>query len=111
MGASDGSLILTSIRKGWYERQFRRPLPSDRRRDLRAEPRDISTERTERLGHCAVRRYDNVHQQVPAVRRRRDVLDEQIVQAVVGVPICQREIQRALYLSAELPRLPLGLPA
>src|SRR6188472_69270 len=94
MGASDGSLILTSIWKGWYERQFRRPLSSDRRRDLRTEPRGISTERTERLGHCAVRWYENVHQQVPAVRCRRNVLDEQIVQAVVGVSIREREIQR-----------------
>jgi hypothetical protein len=111
MGASDGSFILTSIRSGWYERQFWRPLPGDRRRDLRAEARGISTERTECLGHRPFRRYDNVHQQVPAVRRRRNFLDEQIVQAVIGVPICQREIQRALYLSAELPRLALGLPA
>lgn len=71
----------------------------------------MSTERSERLGHCAVRWYENVHQQVPAVRCRRNVLDEQIVQAVVGVSIREREIQRALYLSAELPRLPLRLPA
>jgi len=48
---------------------------------------------------------------VPAVRRRRHVFDEEIAQAVVGVPICQREIQRTLYLSAELPRLAFGLPA
>jgi hypothetical protein len=105
------SLILAPIRTGRYERQFRGSLPSDRCRDLRAESRGISTERTERLGHCAIRWYDNVHQQVPAVRCRRNVLDEHIVQAVVGVSISQREIQRALYLSAELPRLPLGLSA
>jgi hypothetical protein len=51
-----------------------------------------------------------VHQQVPAVWRRRNVFNEQIVQAIVGMPICQREIQCALYLSAELPRLPFNLP-
>jgi hypothetical protein len=50
-------------------------------------------------------------EQVPAVGRRRNVLNEQIVQAIVGMPICQREIQRTLYLSAELPRLSFGLPA
>jgi hypothetical protein len=52
-----------------------------------------------------------VHQQVSAVRRRRNVFDEQIVQAVIGMSICQREIKRALHLSAELPRLAFGLPA
>jgi hypothetical protein len=52
-----------------------------------------------------------VHQKVPAVRRGRNVLDKEIVQAVVGVSICQREIQRALNLSADLPRLSFGLPA
>ena len=38
----------------------------------------------------------HVNQKVPAVGRRRNVLDKQIVQAVVGVAICQRKIQRAL---------------
>jgi hypothetical protein len=50
-----------------------------------------------------------VDEKVPAVGRRRNVFNEQIVQAVVGMPICQREIQRALYLSAELPRLSFNL--
>jgi hypothetical protein len=50
-----------------------------------------------------------MHQKVPAVRRRRHVLYEYIVQAIVGVPICQREIQRTLYLSAKLPRFSFGL--
>ena len=35
---------------------------------------------TERLRHGPVDRDDHVHQQVPAIRCRRDVLDEQIVQ-------------------------------
>ena len=48
-------------------------------------------------------------EKVPAVGRRGNVLNEQIVQAV-GMPICQREIQRALNLSAELPRLSFNLP-
>jgi hypothetical protein len=46
---------------------------------------------------------------VSAVGRRRDVFNEEIVQAVVAMPIGQREIQRALYLSAELPCLSFNL--
>ena len=69
------------------------------------------TECAERLVHRPVCRNDYLHEKVSAVGCRRDVFNEQIVQAVVGMSICQREIQRALYLSAELPRLPLGLPA
>jgi hypothetical protein len=52
-----------------------------------------------------------VHEKVPAVGRRRHVLNEQIAQAIVGTPICQCEIQRALYLPAELPRLSFNLPS
>jgi len=44
-----------------------------------------------------------VHEEVPTVRRRRYAFDVQIVQAIIGMSICQREIQRALNLSAELP--------
>ena len=51
-----------------------------------------------------------MNEKVSGVGRRRSVLDEQIVQAVVGMAICQREIQPALYLSAELPRLSFNLP-
>ena len=65
----------------------------------------------QRFGDRAISRYDDVHQQVPAVRGRRDLLDEEVAEAVIGVSIGQREIQSALYLSAELPRLALGLPA
>jgi hypothetical protein len=63
----------------------------------------------ERLVHWPVSRDDHVHKKVPAVGRRRNVLNEQIVQAIVGMPISQREIQRALNLSAELPRLSFSL--
>jgi hypothetical protein len=110
IGASDGSLILTSIWKGRHERQLRGALPGDGHGDLRPETRRISTECAERLVHWPVGRDDYVHEKVPAVGRRRNILNEQIVQAIVGMPICQREIQRALYLSAELPRLSFNLP-
>jgi hypothetical protein len=86
MGASDGSLILTSIRKGRYERQLRRTLPGDGHGDLRTEARRIPTECAERLVHRLVGRDDYVHEKVPAVGRRRNVVNEQIVQAIVGMP-------------------------
>jgi len=111
MDASDDSFILTSIRKSWYERQFRRTLTRDSHGDFRAEAWRISTERAECLRHRPVGRDDHVHQKMPAVWRRRHVLDEQIVHAIVGLSICEREIQRALYLPAELPRLSFNLPS
>jgi hypothetical protein len=51
-----------------------------------------------------------VYQQVPAVRCRRHVLDEQIVHAIVGIAICKREIECPLHLSTELTCLSLSLP-
>ncbi|MEO8257476.1 MAG: hypothetical protein ABI868_09035 [Acidobacteriota bacterium] len=50
-------------------------------------------------------------QQVPGVRRWRDGLDEQVAQAFVDTAVGEREIQCALHLSAELPRLAFSLPA
>jgi len=110
MSASDGSLILTSTRKGWYERQFRRTLPRDGHGDFRTEAWRISTECAERLRHRAVDRDDHVHEKVPAVWRRRNVLDEQIVHAIVGTAICKREVKCPLHLSAELTCLSFSLP-
>ena len=110
MGASDRSFILTSTWEYGHEGQLRRTLPGDRHRDLRTESGRLPTKCAERLGHWAVHRDDHMHEQVPAVRRWRHILNEQIVQAVVCVPIGEREIQRTLYLSAELPRLAFGLP-
>jgi hypothetical protein len=109
ISASDGSLILTSIRKRRYERQLWRTPPCNGHGDFRTEARRILTECAERLVHRPVSRDDHVHEKVPAVGRRRNVLNEQIVQAIVGMPISQREIQCALNLSAELPRFSFGL--
>src|SRR3989442_9481048 len=89
IGATDGSLILTSIRKGWYERQFRRTLPRDGHGDFRTKAWRISTECAERLRHRSVDRDDHVHQQVPAVGGWRHFLDEQIVNAIVDTAICE----------------------
>ena len=98
-------LILTSIWKGRHKRQLRRALPGDGHGDFRTKARRISTECAERLVHRPVGRDDHVHEKVPAVGRRRHVFNEQIVQAIVAMPICQSQIERALYLPAKLPRL------
>jgi hypothetical protein len=50
-----------------------------------------------------------VHQEVPAIRGRNNLLDEKIVDAIASIAIRQREIQRALHLSTELLSLPFGL--
>jgi hypothetical protein len=110
IGARDDSLILASIPKGGHERQFRRTFPRNSHSHFRTETRRLSTESAERLIHQSVGWDDHVYEKVPAVGRRRNVFDEQFVQAV-GVPICQREIQRALHLPAELPRLSFSLSA
>jgi hypothetical protein len=46
---------------------------------------------------------------VSAIWRGSDFIDEQFIQAVILVPVCQREVQRSLYLPAELLRLALSL--
>ena len=110
MGGSDSSLIHTSFRKGRYERQFGRTLARARHRDFRTEAWRISTECAERLRHRPVSRDDHVHQQMPAVRGRRYLLDEQIVHAIVGMAICERQVECPLDLSTEITCLSFSLP-
>jgi hypothetical protein len=53
--------------------------------------------------------HNDVDHQVPAIWRRRDIIDKQI--AFAGQPACvrERQIQRPLHLPAELLVLPLHL--
>jgi hypothetical protein len=51
-----------------------------------------------------------VHQEAPAIRRRRNFFDEQTGDAIAGIVICEREVYGSLHLPAELPGLPLRLP-
>jgi hypothetical protein len=39
------------------------------------------------------------------------MFDEQVAYSIIGMSICEREVQGPLHLSAELPRLAFGLPA
>jgi hypothetical protein len=46
---------------------------------------------------------------VPAIRGRKNLLDEKIVDAIANVAIREREVQRTLHLPTELLCLPFGL--
>jgi hypothetical protein len=50
-----------------------------------------------------------VHQEVPAIRGRKNLLDEEIVDAIANVAIREREVQCPLHLPTELLCLPFGL--
>ena len=50
-----------------------------------------------------------MHQEVPAIWGRKNLLDEKIVDAIANVAIREREVQRPLYLPTELLGLPFGL--
>lgn len=50
-----------------------------------------------------------MHQEVPAIWRRSDFIDEQFIQAVILIPVCQGEVECSLNLPAELLRLALPL--
>lgn len=52
-----------------------------------------------------------MYQQVSAVRRGRDVVHEQFIQAIIFIPVREREVQRPLNLPAELLRLASRLAA
>src|SRR5450432_473622 len=111
MGAIDPSLMVASIREGRYKQQFGRPLPADCHGHLRTYPRSIAAECSDRFGDWAVFRDEHVHQEASAIRGRRNFFDEQTRDAIAGIAICEREVQGSLHLPAELPGLPLCLPA
>ena len=50
-----------------------------------------------------------MHQKVPAIRGRKNLLDEKIVDTIANVAIREREVQRPLHLPTELLCLPFGL--
>ncbi len=50
-----------------------------------------------------------MHQEVPAIRGRKNLLDEKIVDAIANIAIREREVQCPLHLPTELLCLPFGL--
>jgi hypothetical protein len=51
-----------------------------------------------------------MHEKVPAVRGRNNLLDEKIVYTIANIPVREREVQRPLHLPTELLCFPFGLP-
>lgn len=52
-----------------------------------------------------------MHQQMPAIRGRRNFLDKQIGDAIANIPSFKREVERSLHLPAKLLSFPLCLPS
>jgi hypothetical protein len=50
-----------------------------------------------------------MHEEVPAVRGRNNLLDEKIVYAITNIPVREREVQRPLHLPTKLVSFPFGL--
>jgi hypothetical protein len=50
-----------------------------------------------------------VHEEVPAIRGRKNLLDEKIIDAIASVAVCEGEVQCTLHLPAELLSFPFGL--
>jgi len=105
----DVSLIATPIQISRNKKQFRRPLPAYCRGNLGAQSRSFASEYGHRIGDRQARRDNHVHQEVPAIRGRKNLLDEEIIDAAANVAVSKREVQRTLHLPAELPSLPLRL--
>ncbi len=66
--------------------------------------------RTDRISDRASCWNEHVDQKATAVWRRRDFLDEQTVDAIIGIVIFECEVQGSLDLPAELLGLSLFLP-
>lgn len=92
MGAIDASLTTAPILVSRYKTQLRRSLPSDCRGYFRTEPRSFATERNHRISNRHAGWDEHVHQEAPAIRGRKNVLDEQIVDAIANVAICECEV-------------------
>ena len=109
MGDMDVSLIATPILISRSKTQLRCPLSTYCQGHLRAESRSLASECSHRIDDRQARWDNHVHQEVPAIRGRKNLLDEKIVDAIANVAIREREVQRTLYLPAELLCLPFGL--
>jgi hypothetical protein len=90
MGGIDLSLIATPILISRNKTQLRRPLPTYCRGHLRAESRSLASKCSHRIDDRQTDRNNHVHQEVPAIRGRKNLLDEKIVDAIGNVAIRER---------------------
>jgi hypothetical protein len=109
MGAIDDSVIVASILKDRYKTQFRRSLPSDCHRYLRAETRGIPLERGNGIHNRPPLRDNHVHQEPPAIRGRRNLVCEQTADVFGCTSAFERQVQGSLDLPTKLSGLPFCL--
>jgi hypothetical protein len=88
----DASLIAAPFLASRYETQFGRTLPSDCRCYFRAETWSFAPERNHRISDGHANRDDHLHQEPPAIRSRKNVLDEQILGSIANAAIRKREV-------------------
>jgi hypothetical protein len=88
----DASLIAASFLASWYETQFGRTLPSNCRCYFRTETWSFAPERNHRISDGHTNRDDHVHQVPPAIRGRKNVVDEQILGSIANAAIRKREV-------------------
>jgi hypothetical protein len=110
MGASDTSVI-TSLLVSGGKTQFRRPLPGDCGGYFSTQTRGLAPQSQDGIRYRKTSRDKHVHQKVPAIRRRKNILDEQAVNAIANIPLSHRKVERSLNLPAKLPCLSLCLTA
>jgi hypothetical protein len=78
---------------------------------VRAQPWRVLSKSAEGLRDRALRRHDDVDEQVTAVGCGRHLVDEQLSNGARSRPIGQGEIECPLNLSAQLLRLVFGVAA
>jgi hypothetical protein len=82
MGAIDVSLIATPILISRHKTELWRPLPADCKGHLRTESRSLAPECSHRIDDRQARRDNHVHQEVPTIRGRKNLLDEKTIGAI-----------------------------
>src|ERR1051325_7243680 len=92
MAGINVSLIAAPILISRSKTQLRRPLPTYRRSHLRPESRGLASESSHRIVNREASRDNHVHQDAPAIRRWKNLLDEKIAEAIANVAIREREV-------------------
>jgi len=86
-------------------------LAADRAGHVSPQPRRLAMETGQNRRQWSTGRRHHMDQQMSAARRSGHLLDEYLVEDGVRPALGEREVQRSLYLPAQLPRLVLSMPA
>ena len=84
--------MIASIRNHRNKQQFRCAFPGNGHGHLRTETRSITAKRTDRIDDRAAGRDKHMHQEMPAVRGGRNILDEQTTRTIVSTGVRKRKI-------------------